>query len=243
MITALLQKHMRRLRATLTRRYYLLSMFLKGYLRLGTRYGGWWVRYGIYKQPPLLIDCGLGLDISFPVTFINKYNARVIGIEPNPKSLEYCKQNAPSAIEVIPKAFWSTDTETLEFHLPRNKEQLPKGADAVSGSVYGHHNYAGGGVLKVETIDLESILKLAGRNTCDVLKMDVEGAEYEILPSLCKSGQIKKAGQLLVEFHHFCTDYTIEDTEKVVAQIVDSGFKLVHTEGRNYVFMNRNFET
>lgn len=117
---------------------------------------------------------------------------------------------------------------------------MPKGADAISGSVYGHHDYAGGGVLTVETINLESLLHLVNRDICDILKMDVEGAEYEILADLCETGLIKKVGQLLVEFHHFCTDYTLQDTDQIIDRILNNGFSLVHIEGRNYTFRNLN---
>jgi FkbM family methyltransferase len=137
---------------------------------------------------------------------------------------------------VIPQAFWSESGNTLTFHLPRPQEQLPKGADGVSGSILDSHSYVGDESISVKTVSLAEILKREQRTQCDVLKMDIEGAEYEVLEALCNSGDISLAKQLLVEFHHGVTTYCMADTERLVSILGDKKFKLIHTEGRNYIF-------
>ena len=117
---------------------------------------------------------------------------------------------------------------------------MPKGADGVSGSLDGSHEYAGGSRLEVETTSLAEILSQQARAECDVLKLDIEGAEYEVLHRLCSSGDIRKAGQVLVEFHHKVTQHTLADTQQTVAQMKRSGFRLVHTEDRNYIFSRQD---
>ena len=39
-----------------------------------------------------------------------------------------------------------------------------------------------------------------GHERIDVLKMDIEGAEYDVLPDILSSGLV--VDQILVEFHH-----------------------------------------
>jgi phosphoribosylaminoimidazole carboxylase (NCAIR synthetase) len=92
----------------------------------------------------------------------------------------------------------------------------------------------------VATISLAEILNQQARSGCDVLKMDIEGAEYEVLEQLCGSGEIRKAGQVLIEFHHKVTEHTLEDTRLAVAQMQRNGFRLMHTEGRNYIFRRQD---
>jgi hypothetical protein len=118
---------------------------------------------------------------------------------------------------------------------------LPKGADGVSGSLDGSHEYASDRKLEVETTSLAEILSQHARSDCDVLKMDIEGAEYDVLSELCSSGEIRKAGQVLIEFHHKVTAHTLDDTERAVAQMKRNGFRLVHTEDRNYIFRRQDF--
>ncbi len=235
----LLQKHWRRLKRSVSRRFR-EQLLPRGYRRLGTRYGGWWVNARLLSNSPLLIDCGLGEDISFPLAFLQTFGGNVVGVEPNPRSLNYCRDRVPGAMSVLPKAFWSEAGQKLEFHLPRPQQELPKGADGVSGSLDGSHEYAGGRRLEVETTSLAEILSQQARGECDVLKLDIEGAEYEVLNRLCSSGEIRKAGQVLVEFHHKVTRHALADTQRAVAQMQRSGFRLVHTEDRNYIFSRRD---
>jgi hypothetical protein len=109
----------------------------------------------------------------------------------------------------------------------------------VSGSLLASHEYAGGPVREVRTTSLRELLDESRRQECDVLKLDVEGAEYEVLPALCASGDVRRARQLLVEFHHHCTDRTLHDTQACVERVKQSGFDLLHTEDRNCVFLRK----
>ena len=231
-----LSKHWNRLKRSLGRRWREWRL-PRGYQRLGTRYGGWWIDVKLIGREPLLIDCGLGADISFPTAFLERFGGRVIGVDPNPASLAYCRQHCPPAMEVRANAFWTTAGETMTFHLPRTPDQLPKGADGVSGSLLDSHEYVSGGqTLTVTTTSLRDLLAATNRHECDVLKLDVEGAEYEILADLCRSGEIRRARQLLVEFHHRVTGHALEDTTATARAVEDAGFRLIHVEGRNYIF-------
>src|SRR5664279_3271556 len=134
-------KHWNRLKRSLGRRWREWRL-PRGYERLGTHYGGCWVDTRLVGPQPLLIDCGLGEDISFPVAFLQRFAAaRVIGVDPNPRSLAYCRAHCPSGMEILANALWTTAGETIAFHLPRSQDQLPKGADGVSGSLDPSHEY------------------------------------------------------------------------------------------------------
>jgi FkbM family methyltransferase len=210
----------------------------RAYERLGTRYGGWWIDTQTMGPQPLLIDCGLGEDISFPAAFLQRFaGARVIGVDPNPRSLAYCRAHCPAGMEILDNAFWTTAGKNVTFHLPRRQDQLPKGADGVSGSLDASHEYVEGGAsIETQTIDLDTLLAHAGRTECDVLKLDVEGAEYALLEALISSGRIHAARQVLVEFHHGATRHTLEDTRRIVDSLAAAGFRLIHSESRNYIF-------
>jgi FkbM family methyltransferase len=233
----LIQKHWRRLKRSLGRRWR-EALLPRGYVKLGTRYGGWWIDTRMIGVEPLLIDCGLGEDISFPQGFLERYPAaRVIGVEPNPRSLAYSRTHCPPGMEILPQAFWTQEGEKLTFHLPRSQDRLPEGADGVSGSLINSHEYVNDGeLLEVTTTSLTCLMEQAGRERCDILKLDIEGAEYAILDQLVASGELSRIDQLLVEFHHGVTHHTREDTDKAVALLLADGMESIHTEGRNYIF-------
>jgi len=230
-------KHWNRLKRSLGRRWREWRL-PRGYERLGTRYGGWWVDTKLVGAQPLLIDCGLGEDISFPAAFLQRFaGARVIGVDPNPRSLAYCRARCPSGMEILANAFWTTAGETIVFHLPRSQDNLPKGADGVSGSLDPSHEYVEGGErIETQSVDLDSLLSRAGRTECDVLKLDVEGAEYALLDALVASGRIRAARQVLIEFHHGVTSHSLADTQRTVTHLGAAGHRLMHVEGRNYIF-------
>ena len=208
-----------------------------GYLRLGTKYGGWWLDRTLIRPDPLLVDCGLGEDISFDCAFLSRFGGTVIGIEANPASLAWCKAHCPPGMHLLDRAFWTSTGGALNFHLPRPRAQLPSGADGVSGSLIRSHAYVAGGASRaVTTIDLAQVLADAARDDCDVLKLDIEGAEYEVLPDLAGRGLLAKCRQLLVEFHHGVTEHTQAQTDKVVAIVRAAGLRLAHLEGRNHIF-------
>ncbi len=230
-----------RLRRSIDRRWREATL-PRGYVRLGTRYGGWWIDQKALAASPLLIDCGLGRDISFSTAFLSRFGGSVVGIDPNPQSLAYCRAHSPPGMHVVDKAFWTSSGQTLTFNMPREQQHLPAGADGISGSLVASHAYVEGGErLTVTTIGLKDILTQARREECDVLKLDVEGAEYDVLKSLSASGDLSKTKQLLVEFHHGATHYTAADTEATVALVKRAGFRLIHVEGRNHIFRRSDF--
>jgi len=144
-------------------------------------------------------------------------------------------------MEVRDAALWSDAGSEISFYLPRPLAELPKGADGVSGSLLVSHSYAGQEKRAVLTTSLAEILSQAGRDECDVLKLDIEGAEYAVLEALCRDGAVRRVRELLVEFHHHCTDRTFDDTLKAVRLVEASGFRLCHAEDRNAMFLRRDF--
>jgi len=237
--TALLPKHWWRLKRSLGRRWREWRL-PHGFERLGTKYGGWWVFAPAVGKDPLLIDGGLGHDVSFPLAFVARFGGQVIGIDPNPAAVSYAQAHCPSSMQIQSKAFWTVGGETVTFHLPRPLDQLPRGADGVSGSLLNSHTYTGGQQVSVPTTNLSDLLDLAARSECDVLKLDIEGAEYEVLAALCANDDIRRAKQVLVEFHHHCTDRSLQDTLDAAARVQESGFHLAYVEDRNYIFVRRD---
>lgn len=226
-----------RLKRSLGRRWRELRL-PRGYVRLGTRYGGWWLDQTRIGARPFVVDCGLGRDISFAAEFLTRFGGEVLGIDPNPQSLAWCRAHLPPGMQLLDRAFWIAAGRTLDFHLPRAIEELPRGADGVSGSLHDSHEYVSGGDTRsVLTTDLAEVLATAGRTECDVLKLDIEGAEYEVLADLAARGLLGRCRQLLVEFHHRVTHHSPEDTARVVAAVERAGFRQMHVEGRNRVFL------
>ena len=72
----------------------------------------------------------------------------------------------------------------------------------------------------------------------DVLKIDIEGAEFPLIASLESSGF--RPGQVLVEFHHRFAGRSVRDTCNAVTSLRSMGYKLVKLsdQGPEYTFVH-----
>ena len=55
---------------------------------IGTIYGGYDICIDNLDNPNI-ISCGLGEDATFDIDMINKFNAKVIAIDPTPRALKH----------------------------------------------------------------------------------------------------------------------------------------------------------
>lgn len=71
-----------------------------------------------------------------------------------------------------------------------------------------------------------------GDTKIDVLKIDIEGGEYDVLPDILSSGFT--INQLLLEFHHAYATIPYAKTLDAVTQIKRAGFDLFYISERTY---------
>ena len=141
------------------------------------------------NDKPLIIDCGANIGTS--VLYFKKLypQSMIKAFEPDPGIYSILQQNIDTAkfenIHLFNKAVWTKDS-VLNFH--------SEGSDAGSISDNGGPN------LKVKAIQLSKFLAECPQNI-DLLKIDIEGAEYEVLLS-CKD-QLSKVDNIFVECHKF----------------------------------------
>lgn len=151
----------------------------------------YWIN--LTKSNPLIYDCGsnVGMGISFFKHLFPK--AKIIAFEANPLVFSLLEKNVEQHhledVHLHQIALYDHDTE-ISFFLGKNSESL-------MGSIYSDRG--GKDEVLVKAKRLSSFL----RETPDVdlIKIDVEGAEWEILKDLDESGVIRNARQYLIEFH------------------------------------------
>jgi len=154
--------------------------------------------FSIDFQPgDVILDLGANLGIisillakKFPFTKIYSFEASPINFQNFIKNIE---DNNCSNITPFNLAVWSTTGETLE---------IPTSPTNSGGSslYYKQEFFNQYPISKVKTISLQDILSQNNIESCKLLKIDVEGAEYEIFSSFPeeKLNFIKNIG---IEFH------------------------------------------
>jgi FkbM family methyltransferase len=89
--------------------------------------------------------------------------------------------------------------------------------------------------LQFEVARIADLMKANGHKHIDLLKLDIEGFEYEVLNDVLKSGVSVR--QLCVEFHHWLPGMRTWDTLKLLLRLRVHGFILMHKHRFDYTFV------
>lgn len=186
----------------------------------------------VLSSSSIVMDFGLGPDADFSTHLIQGYGLRVHGFDPTRKhasGLLRVVSRHNSLFVFYPYAL-SADSKRAPFYESRTQ---------VSGALRTDHpNTRGLGAVayEVQCVTLDDAMNLVDTNWVDLLKLDVEGAEYEVIDSLSRS-TIDRVGQLIVEFHHHCLpSVTPEQTTDSVRRLKSFGFRAYTLDGVNYLF-------
>ena len=159
-------------------------------------------KFDTTKTHPVILDCGANIGIS-TIYFKTIYpNAIVHAFEPDAALFEILSKNIHGnqfkQVELHKAAIWTEHT-TLSFE---NK-----------GSEASHIDTTGQSDNKVEAIKLSSIL--ANLDSVDFLKMDIEGAEYEVVKDCAP--YLHKIENFFLEYHGKANEtYKLNELLKIV---------------------------
>lgn len=197
-------------------------------VQIGAGYGAWDVVLEGLDRTSIVYSFGIGEDVSFDVGLTKATGAVVHGFDPTPKSIEWVRrQGLPPTFDFRPWGIADYDG-TARFHAPTNPEHvshtmLERGAD--------------GGTIEVVVKRLATIMAELGHAKLDLLKMDIEGAEYDVIKDLEKSAI--RPRQLLIEFHHRFPEVGRARTEEALQRLSSMGYRLfsVSDTGEEFGFM------
>jgi len=181
-------------------------------------YGGWSIPVGVLREDSTVIDVGLGEDISFSESLIARYGCSVHGFDPTPRSIDYVQKRNPPNFHLHPMGVAGSN-RIATFFLPNNPSH-------VSGSIT-KSDHVGDNRIEVQLIDLDEVLRITGKESIDLLKVDIEGAEYELLSSASFKHSSSKIHIICVEFHHRWNEFGPKATLQSVATLRQLGFECV----------------
>ena len=185
-------------------------------IHIGSDYGGWAIPIGFISSNSVVYSAGIGTDISFDLGLISNFGTEVHAFDPTPKSIEWLEtQNLPDGFHYYPWGLADYNGEA-QFHTPKNPTHIS-------------HSMTESQVTIKETINVQvrtikSIMTEFGHNRMDLLKMDIEGAEYSVLTDLLTSSL--RPTLLLVEFHHRFKSIGAKATRQAIASLRMKNYRL-----------------
>ncbi len=174
------------------------------------------------SQSSIVFDLG-GYKGNFAQEIYNRYLCKIFIFEPV-KSFYKIIDNK---IKNIPKV------TAYPFGLANNDKELFISNSEDASSVFIDSDGS-------EKIKLKSILTFINDNKIthvDLIKINIEGGEYEVLESLLSSGMIPIFKNLQIQFHDFIIDNANERMENIQAQLAKT-----HKITYQYKFVWENWE-
>lgn len=198
-------------------------------MRLGTEYGGYAVLLDRVGPGSVVYSLGLGEDISFDLELIERCRCRVFGFDPTPRSVAWVKaQNPPAELEVRELGVAAYDG-TASFTPPKNPEHISHRMSAGDGA---------DGAVTFEVRRLSTLMRELGHERLDLLKMDIEGAEYDVVDDLLASEL--RPPQLMLEFHHGMYGISLSRTEATLDKLRAAGYRIFDAQptGREFSLLS-----
>ena len=149
--------------------------------------------FEVRRAPQVIIDAGANVGLS-ALFFANKYpSARIIAVEPEARNFAMLANNVAPYANVTPveAAVWSenTDLDVLDPGIGHWGYLTRRSSDAVTGAWR----------QKVRGFTVDRIMDDFGLAHVDVLKLDIEGAEREVLDS--PGAWIGRVDVIIAELH------------------------------------------
>ena len=204
---------------------------VKALKRLGSTYGGWVIPHSTIHPGAICYCAGAGEDITFDLALANDFACEVFTFDPTPRAISHVQRVAKFCKRLTFRAIGLWDSEqVLKFYAPLDPSHVSHSA------------------LNLQRTDtwfeapcrpVADIMRELGHAKIDLLKLDVEGAEYRVLDSILENGIYPTV--LCVEFDEAYNplDSNFKNRIRIAAaKLRDSGYELVAARGRaNYTFL------
>lgn len=196
------------------------------------RASGWLLLHHRIPRGAGVFGLGVGNNVDFELGLIRDHGAVVDTFDPTPYSNDWLEAQA------LPAGFrhhaWAVVAADGPVRLQQRK--VARAGSAPMLSVVASDR-DGAATVEVPGYRLASIASRLGRPVPDLLRMDIEGAEYAVLDDMVASGFLPR--QLLVEFHHRFPEIGLDATRRAVANLRAAGYRIaaVSDTGREVTFL------
>lgn len=168
------------------------------------------------NRDSIVYSFGVGEDISFDLSLINKYGLNIYAFDPTPRAVQWIRsQKLPEKFHFF-KFGVSNYDGVAEFN-PFKSSKDPS-YTILKKPETAHRS------VEAKVYRLKTILKMLGHERIDILKMDIEGAEYSVIEELTTSDIIVR--QILLEFHHRFRNVGVKKTKKAIESLCRKGYMI-----------------
>jgi FkbM family methyltransferase len=187
----------------------------------------WALPVGVLNPDSFIVSAGVGTSITFEEDLISMFRARIILLDPSPTGIQTMSMRArDELIEFSPRGL-AKQSGNVSFGPPdRTDEGSFKKGNGSDG-------------LMFKCVSLPDLLKENKKSKIDLLKIDVEGFEYEIIASIIEDNI--QVDIICVEIHHnkvIDISETIADAAKLILRVCRNGYVVVYNKNMDFTFVH-----
>lgn len=169
-------------------------------------------------QQSIVFDLG-GYQGDFAAEVHERYGCKVYIFEPVLEFYQNCVERFQGNDKII----------CLNYGLSSSNSWLDIGLAENASSFTSPH--AKGPMQRVEVRSIVECIRELGTDKIDLLKINIEGGEFDVLPAIIESCDIRKVQFLQVQFHNFVNNAS-KQREAIRIQLANT-----HSEMWNYEFV------
>jgi FkbM family methyltransferase len=180
------------------------------------------------REGDVIIDCGANVgDVTAEFA---KRGAVVYAFEPHPRAFEVLEQRflGNKRVRPLQKAVWVRN-EKMKLYMHKEAGFNPVGLSVAASFLSFKDNVSSSNYLEVEAVDLAEFVLSIGKRV-KLVKMDVEGIEYDIVFHLIKTGAVKLIDYMLVETHDKKNPALVEKRRVLEREIREGGWSQIDLE-------------
>jgi FkbM family methyltransferase len=184
----------------------------------------WTIVTGGIGPDTVIYSGGVGEDITFEQELIRRFGVSIHIFDPSP---------------IATRTIALANNDHLLFR-PVGLSASTNGNFSIGGGV-GDSIWFKAGESGNESFPCTSLareMEANGHDSIDLLKIDIEGFEYEVLES-CLAERIR-IRQICVEFHDFFPEIPKAKTIKMICALESHGFDLIHRHRHDHTFLRRD---
>jgi len=227
-----------------SRWYWRIKLFLKRiggrelWLRRDTKTptretAGWLYAPEALRTGAIVYCVGVGDSIAFEKALIEAHAVTVHAFDPTPTTLSWIeRQQIPTEFSFHPWAVAGEDASLTLYPRLRSKGRRSKMMWTVDPGQADPSR-----AIDVPALTIPSIMLKLGHAQVDLVKLDIEGAEYDAIEAMLASSVFPE--QLLVEFHHRFAGIGKETTRECIARLSAAGYEIfaISQTGRELSFI------
>tara|TARA_Y100000741_G_scaffold62485_2_gene44322 strand:+ start:55457 stop:56191 length:735 start_codon:yes stop_codon:yes gene_type:complete len=224
--------------------------------KLGTNYGGWYIPKNInLNKNSVLYSGGVGEDMSFDLLLNDRHNCKIILIDPTARALNHynevkhfyndksnfnfkggiqpdyneCIKNLNpnfDNFEYINEGLWNKK-DTLKFYKQTNEKYV---SQSLIENMFGE-NYD-----TIQVNSIKNIMEQRNHKQIDLLKLDIEGAEIEVMNQMLDDKIYPK--YVLIEFDLLIKNKDPEEkTKKLIKRMItEENYNMLINDNLNITF-------